>query len=45
MVKSTATRRIMGSLVNRLPTTLTACLVATAVSVLNVVLIVLTPRG
>ncbi len=45
LVKLTATRRIMGSLVNRLPTTLTACLVATAVSVLNVVLIVLTLRG
>ncbi|ADB34933.1 Mn2+/Fe2+ transporter, NRAMP family [Kribbella flavida DSM 17836] len=45
LVKLTATRRIMGSLVNRLPTTLAACLVATAVSVLNVVLIVLTLRG
>jgi manganese transport protein len=45
LVKLTATRRIMGSLVNRLTTTLTACLVATAVSALNVVLIVLTLRG
>lgn len=38
-------RRVMGELVGRRATTLTACLVATAVSVLNVVLIVLTVRG
>ncbi|TWD79263.1 manganese transport protein [Kribbella amoyensis] len=45
LVRLTASRRVMGDLVNRWPTTLTACLVATAVSALNVVLIVLTLRG
>ncbi len=45
LVRLTASRRVMGDLVNRWATTLTACLVATAVSVLNVVLIVLTFRG
>jgi manganese transport protein len=35
----------MGDFVNRWATTLAACLVATAVSVLNVVLIVLMSRG
>ena len=45
LVRLTASKRVMGPLVNRWPTTLTACLVATAVSVLNVVLIVLTLRG
>ncbi|HEY0473152.1 MAG TPA: Nramp family divalent metal transporter [Kribbella sp.] len=42
LVRLTASRRVMGSLVNRWTTTLTACLVATAVTALNVVLIVLT---
>ncbi|MFI7062231.1 Nramp family divalent metal transporter [Kribbella sp. NPDC050124] len=45
LVRLTASRRVMGDLVNRWATTLAACLVATAVSVLNVVLIVLTFRG
>ncbi|WP_433009532.1 Nramp family divalent metal transporter [Kribbella sp. CA-294648] len=45
LVRLTASRRVMGELVNRWPTTLTACLVATAVTALNVVLIVLTLRG
>ncbi|GAB3833304.1 Nramp family divalent metal transporter [Kribbella italica] len=45
LVRLTASRRVMGALVNRLRTTLLACLVAAAVSVLNVVLIVLTVRG
>ena len=45
LVRLTASRRVMGELVNRWPTTLTACLVATAVTTLNVVLIVLTLRG
>jgi manganese transport protein len=45
LVRLTASRRVMGDLVNRLPTTLLACLVATAVTALNVVLIVLTLRG
>jgi len=45
LVKLTASRRVMGDFVNRWTTTLTACLVATAISVLNVVLIVLTFRG
>jgi manganese transport protein len=45
LVKLTASRRVMGDLVNRWPTTLTACLVASAVTALNVVLIVLTLRG
>jgi manganese transport protein len=45
LVRLTASKRVMGDLVNRWPTTLTACLVATAVTALNVVLIVLTLRG
>jgi manganese transport protein len=45
LVRLTASRRVMGDLVNRWPTTLTACLVATAVSALNVVLILLTLLG
>ncbi|TDD59822.1 divalent metal cation transporter MntH [Kribbella antibiotica] len=45
LVRLTASRRVMGSLVNRKATTLAACLVATAVTALNVVLIVLTVRG
>ncbi|HWD81856.1 MAG TPA: Nramp family divalent metal transporter [Kribbella sp.] len=45
LVRLTASRRVMGDLVNRRATTLTACLVATAVTALNVVLIVLTVRG
>jgi manganese transport protein len=45
LVRLTASRRVMGGFVNRWATTLAACLVATAVSVLNVVLIVLTFRG
>jgi Mn2+/Fe2+ NRAMP family transporter len=45
LVGLTASRRVMGDFVNRWATTLAACLVATAVSVLNVVLIVLTFRG
>ncbi|MEU4608128.1 Nramp family divalent metal transporter [Kribbella sp. NPDC023972] len=45
LVRLTASRRVMGDFVNRWATTLAACLVATAVSVLNVVLIVLTVRG
>jgi manganese transport protein len=45
LVRLTASRRVMGDLVNRRATTLAACLVATAVSALNVVLIVLTLRG
>jgi manganese transport protein len=45
LVRLTASRRVMGNLVNRWPTTLTACLVATAITALNVVLIVLTLRG
>ena len=45
LVRLTASRRVMGDLVNRRATTLTACLVATAVTALNVVLIVLTLRG
>jgi manganese transport protein len=45
LVRLTASRRVMGDLVNRWPTTLTACLVATAITALNVVLIVLTLRG
>ncbi|HET6741700.1 MAG TPA: Nramp family divalent metal transporter [Kribbella sp.] len=45
LVRLTASRRVMGSLVNRRATTLAACLVATAVTALNVVLIVLTVRG
>lgn len=45
LVRLTASRRVMGDLVNRWPTTLTACLVAAAITALNVVLIVLTLRG
>ncbi|HEU4946657.1 MAG TPA: Nramp family divalent metal transporter [Kribbella sp.] len=45
LVRLTASRRVMGDLVNRWATTLTACLVATAITALNVVLIVLTLRG
>ncbi|WP_350281105.1 Nramp family divalent metal transporter [Kribbella sp. HUAS MG21] len=45
LVRLTASRRVMGDLVNRRATTLAACLVASAVSALNVVLIVLTVRG
>ncbi|QNE18853.1 Mn(2+) uptake NRAMP transporter MntH [Kribbella qitaiheensis] len=45
LVRLTASKRVMGDLVNRWPTTLTACLVAAAVTALNVVLIVLTLRG
>ncbi|TDW89111.1 Nramp family divalent metal transporter [Kribbella sp. VKM Ac-2566] len=45
LVRLTASRRVMGDLVNRKATTLAACLVATAVTALNVVLIVLTVRG
>jgi manganese transport protein len=45
LVRLTASRRVMGELVNRRATTLTACLVAAAVSALNVVLVVLTLRG
>jgi manganese transport protein len=44
LVRLTASRRVMGTLVNRWPTTLTACVVATAITALNVVLIVLTLR-
>lgn len=42
LVRLTASRRLMGDLVNRWATTLAACVVAAAVSALNVVLIVLT---
>ncbi|TCC39202.1 divalent metal cation transporter MntH [Kribbella capetownensis] len=45
LVRLTASRRVMGDFTNRWATTLLACLVATAVSVLNVVLVVLTVRG
>jgi manganese transport protein len=45
LVRLTASRRVMGELVNRRATTLTACLVAAAVSALNVVLVALTLRG
>lgn len=45
LVRLTASRRIMCDLVNRWGTTVLACLVAAAVSALNVVLIVLTVRG
>lgn len=45
LVRLTASKRVMGALVNQWPTTLTACLVATAVTALNVVLIVLTLQG
>ncbi|MDX2971201.1 Nramp family divalent metal transporter [Kribbella solani] len=45
LVRLTASRRVMGDLVNRRATTLAACLVATAVTALNIVLVVLTLRG
>ncbi|WP_405064676.1 Nramp family divalent metal transporter [Kribbella sp. NBC_01505] len=45
LVRLTASKRVMGELVNRRHTTFLACLVATTVSALNVVLIVLTVRG
>jgi manganese transport protein len=45
LVRLTASRRVMGDFVNRRATTLAACLVATAVTALNVVLIYLTIRG
>jgi manganese transport protein len=45
LVRLTSSRRVMGDLVNRRATTLAACLVATAVTALNVLLIVLTLRG
>ncbi|WBQ03870.1 Nramp family divalent metal transporter [Kribbella sp. CA-293567] len=45
LVRLTASRRVMGEFVNRWQTTLVACLVATAITTLNVVLIVLTLRG
>jgi manganese transport protein len=45
LVRLTASRRVMGPLVNRLHTTVLACLVAAVVTALNVVLIVLILRG
>ncbi|MGC4943540.1 Nramp family divalent metal transporter [Kribbella sp. DT2] len=45
LVKLTASRKLMGELVNKLGTTVLAVLVASAITVLNVVLIVLTLRG
>jgi manganese transport protein len=45
LVKLTASKQVMGELVNRRPTTVAACLVAAAGSVLNVVLVVLTVTG
>ena len=42
LVRLTASKTVMGGLVNRWTTTLAACMVATAVSALNAVLIVLT---
>jgi manganese transport protein len=45
LVRLTASRPVMGDLVNRNGTTLTACLVAAAVSLLNLVLVVLTVTG
>jgi manganese transport protein len=45
LVRLTASRPVMGELVNRRATTLTACLVAAAVSLLNIVLVVLTVTG
>ncbi|MEV8372106.1 Nramp family divalent metal transporter [Kribbella sp. NPDC056861] len=45
LVRLTASRRVMGEFVNRVHTTVIACLVATAITTLNVVLIVLTFRG
>lgn len=44
LVRLTASRQVMGELVNRWATTLAACVVAAAVSALNIVLIVLTLR-
>lgn len=45
LVRLTASDRVMGDMVNRRATTLAACVVAGAVSLLNVVLIVLTFGG
>jgi manganese transport protein len=45
LVRLTASKRVMGEFVNRWQTTVIACLVATAITTLNVVLIVLTFRG
>ncbi|MEV6283868.1 Nramp family divalent metal transporter [Kribbella sp. NPDC051770] len=45
LVRLTGSQRVMGAIVNRPITTVAACLVAAAVSALNVVLIVLTLRG
>ncbi len=45
LVRLTASRTVMGDLVNRRRTTVLAVLVATAVSTLNVALVVLTLRG
>ncbi|QNE21392.1 Mn(2+) uptake NRAMP transporter MntH [Kribbella qitaiheensis] len=45
LVRLTASRRVMGEFVNRWQTTAAACLVAAAITTLNVVLIVLTLRG
>jgi manganese transport protein len=45
LVRLTASRSVMGAMVNRRATTLTACLVAAAVSLLNVILVVLTVTG
>ena len=45
LVRLTASSRVMGDLVNRRVTTTLAVLVAAAISVLNIVLIVLTVRG
>ncbi len=45
LVRLTASKQVMGEFVNRWQTTLVACLVAAAITTLNVVLIVLTLRG
>ncbi|GAA0597712.1 Nramp family divalent metal transporter [Kribbella sandramycini] len=45
LVRITASKSVMGELVNRWQTTLVACVVAAAITSLNVVLIVLTVRG
>ncbi|ADB33107.1 Mn2+/Fe2+ transporter, NRAMP family [Kribbella flavida DSM 17836] len=45
LVRLTASKRVMGEFVNRWQTTLVACLVAAAITALNLVLIVLTFRG
>jgi manganese transport protein len=45
LVRITASRPVMGSLVNRTFTTVLAAIVATAVTALNVVLVVLTLTG